>query len=156
KLVAKAGEDYEFLTGERRTFEDEVTQEATGLKVQDLDAGLAKFVSADGIGFQTVLFKRTEFPVRIFFDESPITKEGHIELRVASPLTGGKIKLPEFENRSLRPDEQQTIFVLCESVPGFDEQIRYYLAMRGVIDRWKNDPHKSEEAHKLATDRESV
>jgi hypothetical protein len=156
KLVAKVGEDYEFLTGERRTFEDEVTQEATGLKVQDLDAGLAKFVSADGIGFQTVPFKGTEFPVRIFFDESPITKEGHIEVRVASPLAGGKIKLPEFENRSLRPDEQQTIFVLCESVPGFDEQIRYYLAMRDVIDRWKNDPHKSEEAHKLASDRESV
>jgi hypothetical protein len=41
-------------------------------------------------------------------------------------------------------------------VPGFDEQIRYYLAMREVIDSWKNDPHKSEEAHKLATDRESV
>lgn len=156
KLVAKVGEDYEFLTGERRTFEDEVTQEATGLKVQDLDAGLAKFVSSDGIGFQTVPFKGQEFPVRIFFDESPITREGHIEVRVASPLAGGKIKLPEFENRSLRPDEQQTIFVLCESVPGFDEQIRYYLAMRDVIDRWKNDPHKSEEAHKLATDRESV
>lgn len=156
KLVAKVGEDYEFLTGERRTFEDEVTQEAAGLKVQDLDAGLAKFVSADGIGFQTIPFKGQEFAVRIYFDESPITKEGHIEVRVASPLTGGKVKLPDFENRSLRPDEQSTIFVLCESVPGFDEYIRYYLAMHEVIARWKNDPHKSEEAHKLATDRESV
>ena len=156
KLVAKVGEDYEFLTGERRTFEDEVAQEASGLKVQDLDTGLAKFVNVDGIGFQTIPFKAAEFPVRIFFDESPITKEGCIEVRVASPLAGGKIKLPEFENRSLRPDEQETIFVLCESVPGFDEHIRYYLAMREVINRWKNDPHKSEEAHKLATDRESV
>jgi hypothetical protein len=156
RLVAKAGEEYEFLTGVRRTFEDEVNEVATQYKVQDLDAGLAKFVTGDGIGFQTVPFKGTEFPIRIFFDDSPITKEGHIELRVASPLAGGKIKLPEFENRSLRPDEQQTIFVLCESVPGFDEQIRYYLAMREVIDVWKNDPHKSEEAHKLATDRESV
>jgi len=156
KLVSKAGEEYEFLTGVRRTFEDEVSEVATQYKVQDLDAGLAKFVSADGIGFQTIPFKGAEFPVRIFFDESPVTKEGDIEVRVASPLAGGKIKLPEFENRSLRPDEQQTIFVLCESVSGFDEQIRYYLAMRDVIDRWKNDPHKSEEAHKLATDRESM
>jgi hypothetical protein len=156
KLVARAGEEYEFLTGVRRTFEDEVSEIATQYKIQDLDAGLAKFVSGDGIGFQTVPFKGTEFPVRIFFDDSPVTKEGHIEVRVASPLAGGKIKLPEFENRSLRPDEQQTVFVLCESVPGFDEQIRYYLAMREVIDSWKNDPHKPEEAHKLATDRESV
>ena len=156
KLVAKTGEDYEFLTGERRTFEDEVSKVGTDLKVQDLDSGLAKFVSADGLGFQTVPYKGTEFPVRIFFDESPVTREGHIEVRVASPLAGGKLKLPEFENRSLRPDEQQTIFVVSESVPGFDEQLRYYLAMREIVDKWKNDPHKSEEAHKLATDRESV
>ena len=128
KLVAKAGEEYEFLTGVRRTFEDEVSQAGTDLKVQDLDSGLAKFVSADGLGFQTVPYKGMEFPVRIFFDESPVTREGHIEVRVASPLAGGKIKVPEFENRSLRPDEQQTIFVLCESVPAFDEQLRYYLA----------------------------
>ena len=156
KLVAKAGEEYEFLTGEKRTFEDEVSQVGTDLKVQDLDAGLAKFVSADGLGFQTVPYKGTEFPVRIFFDDSPVTREGHVEVRVASPLAGGKIKVPEYENRSLRPDEQQTILVVCESVPGFDEQLRYYLAMREVIERWKNDPHKSEEAHKLASDRESV
>ena len=156
KLVSKAGEEYEFLTGERRTFEDQVSAVATNLKVQDLDAGLAKFVGADGLGFQTIPFRGTEFPVRIFFDDSPITREGFIEVRVSSPLAGGKPKLPEFEDRSLRPDEQQTIFVLCESVPGFDEQLRYYLAMREVIDLWKNDPHKPEEAHKLATDRESV
>jgi hypothetical protein len=156
RLVAKTGEDYEFLTGERRTFEEEVDKVGTDLKVQDLDSGLAKFVSSDGLGFQTVPFKGTEFPVRIFFDESPVTREGYIEVRVASPLAGGKLRLPELENRSLRPDEQQSIFVLSESVPGFDEQLRYFLAMREVIDRWKNDPHKSEEAHKLATDRESV
>ena len=156
KLVSKPTEEYEFLTGVRRKFEDEVSEIAINYKVQDLDAGLAKFVSGDGIGFQTVPYKGTEFPARIFFDESPVTKDGHIEVRVASPLAGGRIKVPEFEDRSLRPDEQQTIFVLCESVPGFDGQIRYYLAMREVIDKWKNDPHKSEEAHKLATDRESV
>lgn len=156
KLVAKAGEEYEFLTGVRRTFEDEVSDVATKYKVQDLDSGLAKFVTSESIGFQTIPFKGTEFPIRIFFDESPVTKEGHIELRVVSPLAGGKFKLPEFENRSLRPDEQQTIFALSESVPGFDDNVRYYLAMREVIDDWKNDPHKSEEAHKLATDRESV
>ncbi len=155
-LVAKAGEEYEFLTGERRTFEDEVSQAASELKVQDLDAGLAKFVGSDGIGFQTVAYKGREFPTRIFFDETPVTREGDVEVRIASPLAGGKLKLPELENRSLRPDEQQTVFVLSESVPGFDEQIRYYLAMKDVIDRWKNDPHKSEEAHKLATDRETV
>jgi hypothetical protein len=156
KLVAKAGEEYEFLTGERRTFEDEVSKVGTDLRVQDLDSGLAKFVSADGLGFQTVPYKGTEFPVRIFFDESPVTREGHVEVRVSSPLAGGKIKVPEFENRSLRPDEQQTIFVVSESIPGFDEQLRYYLAMREVIDRWKNDSQRSEEAHKLATDRETV
>jgi hypothetical protein len=90
RMVSRAGEEYEFLTGVRRTFEDEVSQIAMQYKVQDLDAGLAKFVSGDGIGFQTVQFKGAEFPVRIFFDDTPITKEGQIEVRVASPLAGGK------------------------------------------------------------------
>ena len=40
--------------------------------------------------------------------------------------------------------------------PGFDKDLKRFLAMRRVVDRWKGDPHKSEEAHKLAAERESV
>lgn len=66
KLVAKIGEEYEFLTGERRTFEEDVANIAAGYKRQDLDAGLAKFISKESLGVSSVSYKGTEFPVRVF------------------------------------------------------------------------------------------
>ena len=159
RLVAKIGEEYEFLTGERRTFEDEVAQTAAEdySKRQDLDAGLAKFANKDGLGFTSVAYKGTEFPVRIFFDGAQIARDGDIQIRVASPLAAlGAVKLSDLEDQSSRPDEQQTLFVLCDRISHFDEQLKYYLAMSAVIERWKSDPHKSADARNLAVDRESV
>ena len=65
-------------------------------------------------------------------------------------------KVIDLEDRSLRPEERQTVFVLCDRVPNFDDTLKYYLAIRAVINRWKGDPHKSEQAHELASKRESV
>ena len=154
RLVAKIGEEYEFLTGERRTFEEEVAQTAAELKRQDLDAGLSKFVTAEGLGFSTVAYKGTEFPVRISFDGTVVSRDGHIQVRISSPLTLSK--LSDLEEQSSLPDEQQTLFVLCDRIAHFDEQLKYYIAMRSVIDRWKGDTHKSADARNLAVDRESV
>lgn len=154
-MVAKLGEDYEFLTGERRTFEEEVGAESGELRVADLEKGLAKFASAEVLGFQKIPFKGTEFPIQIYFDDNLVSKDGFVELRVYSPLSALSTKVDELENQSLDANQQQTIFVLCDRVAGFDEQLRYYLAMQAVIIRWKGDSYKSEEARKLASDRES-
>lgn len=156
KVVAQIGEEYEFLTGERRTFEEEVAEEKAMLKMQDMEAGLARFATTDVLGFTTVPFKEAEFPARIFFDDTLVSRDGFVDVRVYSPLaalTG--LKVSDLEDRSLRPDEQQTLFVLCDRVPGFDDQLKYHLAMRTVVDRWKGDPYKSEDAHRLASERES-
>jgi hypothetical protein len=166
KMVARIGEEYEFLTGERRTFEDEVATIAAQLKQQDREAGLAKYFVFDPekkkyhlhslLGFETVPFKDAEFEVRVSMDGTSALKNGHIEVRMYSPLTalGGK-KVPDLEDQSLRADEQQTIFVLCDRIPGFDQDLNRFLAMREVVNAWKRDPHKSEEAHKLAAEREA-
>ena len=160
KLVAPIGEEYEFLTGERRTFEEEVQQEAAELRWQDLEAGLAeKFATHDIVGFQTVPFRDYEFPVRINLDGSRVTKDGHIEVRITSAagrrlLRGTKVS--DLEDQSLRPEDGQTLFVLCDRIPGFDNHLKRFLAMRRVVDRWKGDPHKAEDAHKLAAERESL
>jgi len=156
KLAAKIAEEYEFLTGERRTFEEEVGQDKIDLRWQDLEAGLAKFATENTIGFRTIAFKGKEFEVRILFDGTVVAKDGFTDIRISSPLAAlaGK-KVSDLEDQSLRPEEQQTIFVLSDRIPGFDDQLRYYLAMRAVIDRWKGDPHKSDEAHRLAAERES-
>ncbi len=166
KMVARIGEEYEFLTGERRTFEDEVATIAAQLRQQDREAGLAKHFIYDPekkknhlhslLGFDTVPFKGNEFEVRVSMDGTLALKNGHIEARMFSPLAAlGGVKVPDLEDQSLRADEQQTIFVLCDRIPGFDQDLNRFLAMREVVNAWKGDPHKSEEAHKLAAEREA-
>lgn len=166
KMVARIGEEFEFLTGERRTFEDEVATVAAQLKQQDREAGLAKHFVYDPdkktnhlrslLGFETVPFKDAEFEVRVNMDGTPPPRNGHIEVHMFSPLAAlGGAKVPDLEDQSLRADEQQTIFVLCDRIPGFDQDLNRFLAMREVVSAWKGDPHKSEEAHKLAAERET-
>lgn len=166
KLVARIGEEYEFLTGERRTFEDEVATVAAQLRQQDREAGLARHFVYDTdrkanhlrslLGFETVPYKDAEFDVRVNMDGTPALRNGDIEVRMFSPLAAlGGTKVPDLEDQSLRSDEQYTIFVLCDRIPGFDQDLNRFLAMREVVSSWKGDPHKSEEAHKLAAERET-
>jgi hypothetical protein len=166
KMVAKIGDEYEFLTGERRSFEDEVATVAAQIRQQDLDAGFAKHFIFDPekkqnhlrsiLGFETVPFKGMEFEVRMSMDDTQAMKTGHIQVRISSPLTAlGGTKVTDLEDQSLRADEHNTIFVLCDRVPGFDQHLRRFMAMREVVNAWKSDPHKSEDARKLAVERET-
>jgi len=165
KMVARIGEEYEFLTGERRTFEDEVATVTAQLKQQDRETGLTKHFVYDPdkktnhlrslLGFETVPFKDAEFEVRVSMDGTPALRNGHIEVRMFSPLAAiSGTKVPDLEDQSLRAEEQNTILVLCDRIPGFDQELNRFLAMREVVSAWKGDPHKSEEAHKLAAERE--
>ena len=155
-LVAKIGEEYEFLTGERRTFEEEVADEKAGIKMQDMENGLANLATSGILGFSTILYKNNEFVVKIFFDDKQVIKDGYVQIRVFSPLSALKgTKVTDLEDSSLRPDEQYSVFVLCDRIVGFDDNLKYYIAMQSVINRWKGDPHKSEPAHKLAQEREA-
>jgi hypothetical protein len=166
KMVARIGEEYEFLTGERRTFEDDVATVAAQLKQQDREAGLAKHFVYDPekrtnhlrslLGFETVPFKDAEFNVRVSMDGTPALRNGHIEVRMFSPLAALRgTKVPDLEDQSLHTDAQFSVFVLCDRIPGFDQDLNRFLAMREVVSMWKGDPHKSEEAHKLAIEREA-
>ena len=85
-MVTRIGEEYEFLTGERRTFEDEVATVGAELRQQDREAGLARHFVYDPdkktnhllslLGFETVPFKGAEFPVRVSMDGTSATREG--------------------------------------------------------------------------------
>ncbi len=166
KMVARIGDEYEFLTGERRTFEDEVATVAAQLRQQDRDAGLAKHFIYDPeerkthlrtlLGFETIPFKGAEFDVRISVDGTVALRDGDIGVRILSPLTVLKgTKVSDLEDQSLRVDEQRTIFVLCDRVPGFDQEINRFLAMREVVSKWKTDSRRSPEARQLAEERET-
>jgi hypothetical protein len=165
KLVARIGEEYEFLTGERRTFEEEVATVEAQYRHQDRERGLVRhFIHDSGkghwrrwLGSATVRFHEQDFSFKLMIDGGFVPgTQGHVTLRVSSPLTAFVgVTLADLENQSLQADEQQTIFFLSGRVPGVDQDLTRFLAMKEVIDNWKGDPHKSEEARKLAHDRET-
>ena len=115
--------------------------------IEDLDL---KFVD-----FSTVPFMNWECPVRIVYDNKEVTRDGDIRIQIYSPLErlGGK-QIADIEEDSTHHTNEHTIFVLSGTVPKFDEQVKYYIAMKSVIDLWKGDPHKSTEAQQLASNRE--
>ena len=163
-LVARIGEEYEFLTGERRTFEEEVTTIEQQYMQQDRERGLKdNFVQEPGknhwrrwLDSDVVTYREQEFYFKPVIDETAVSgAKGDVTLRLYSPLRLGRETLEDLESRSLRSDEQTTLFFLCGRVNGFDQDLTRYLAMKEVIGNWKGDPHKSEDARKLAQDREN-
>jgi hypothetical protein len=163
-LVARIGEEYEFLTGERRTFEEEVTTIEQQYMQQDRERGLKdNFVQQPGknhwrrwLDADVVTYCEQEFYFKPVIDDSVLSgSKGDVTLKLYTPISFGRVTLDDLENQSLRSDAQSTLFFLSGRVNAFDQDLTRYLAMKEVIGNWKGDPHKSEDARKLAQDRES-
>ena len=161
RMVGVVGDEYEFLTGEKRTFEEEVANVQRDLRVQDKERGLAEhfFHQAgrawwpDWLGFQAVAYAGVEFPFKVAIDGFTVPgRQGDVTLRITTPA--GRETLASIEDRSLRSDEQNSVFLFSAAVPRFEEHLARYLAMKDVIDTWKGDTHRSEEAKALAQARE--
>ena len=164
KLVALIGEEYEFLTGVRRTFEEEVTTVEQQHKLHDRERGMAdNFVHESGkshwrtwLGSNVVTYHDQEFAFKLWINNTPVPgTQGAVELKFYTPLSSGRVTLDDLEGQSLHPDGQYSIFFLCGRVPGFDQDLTRYLATKEVIGNWTGDPHKSEEARELARSRET-
>ena len=164
RMVAKIGEEYEFLTGEKRTFEEEVTTVEQQSMQQDRERGLWNhFVQEPGKGLwpkwfdsNVVTYRDNEFYFKLAIDETAVPgTKGDVTLKLYTPLRIGRETLEDLENRSLRPEEQATLFFLCGRVNGFDQNLTRFRAMKEVIGKWKGDPHRSEDARKLAQDRDN-
>lgn len=161
RRVGLIGDEYEYLTGEKRTFEEAVAAREAELRAQDLERGLSDhfFHSAgrafwtEWLGFQTISYEGVEFAFRLWLDIMPVPgRQGDVTLRIATPLA--RETLEAMEDKSLRSDEQNTVFVFSAAILRFEEHLRRYIAMREVIDTWKGDTHRSEEAKRLAHERE--
>lgn len=163
-LVAKIGEEYEFLTGERRTFEEEVTTIEQQYKQQERESGFKiNFVQEPGknhwrqwLDSDVVTYRDQEFYFKPTIDEIAVTgTKGDVTLKLYTPLRMGRETLEDLEGRSLRDGETNTLFFLCGRVNAFDQDLSRCLAMKEVIGNWKGDAQKSEDARKLAQDREN-
>lgn len=163
-LVARIGEEYEFLTGEKRTFEEEVTTVEQQYRQQDRERGLVQhFIHEAGkahwrnwIGSDVVTYHDKDFFFKLEIDNTVVPRtKGDVTLKLATPLSFGRVTLADLENQSLRPDEHSTLLFLCGRVTKFEQDLTRYLAMKEVIGNWAGDAQKSEDARKLAQDREN-
>jgi hypothetical protein len=165
KMVAKIGEEYEFLTGERRTFEDELSTVEMQYRQQDREAGFAKqFIQEPGsnhwrkwLDFDRIPFSGSEFAFKLRVDGTPVSgTQGHITLDFSTPLkAAGGTTLADAETQSLQPDEANTLFFVSGKVRGFDQELTRFLAMKEVIRNWVGDAHRSEDSKKLAMERDT-
>jgi len=163
-LVARIGEEYEFLTREKRSFEEEVTTIEKQYLQQDRERGLKdNFVQEPGknhwprwLDSNVVTYCDQEFYFKPVIDNSVLSgSKGDVTLKLYTPLSLGRVTLADLENQSLRSDEQTTLFFLAGRVNAFDQDLTRYLAMKEVIGNWIGDQHKSEDARKLAQDRKN-
>src|SRR5205823_3067685 len=105
------------------------------------------------LGSDVVSYHDHDFYFKLRIDETIVPgSKGDITLKLYTPLSFGRVTLEDLENQSLRPDEHETFFFLAGRVTGFEQDLARYLAVQEVIGNWKGDPHKSEEARKLAQD----
>jgi len=153
KIVSAIGDEWEFLTGVRRSFEESVDAVSTQLKFQDREKGLDDLITTHMLGFETIPFKGYDFPVQIFFDQKVLSKRGHIKIHIISPFaryTGKDIR--EYENESLKPENQQSVYIFCDRIARFGDHLDRYIAMKEVAESWSK-PNKSVEERELANTR---
>jgi hypothetical protein len=164
--IARVGEEYEFLTGERRTFEEEVASTEGGYRFPDKQQGLVRHFVHDTngkggqwrtwLGDNVVAYKGREFTFRLQVDDYVVPQtDGAVTLRFVSPLSQGDRSLPDLENETLKKEFEHTIFFLPGRVNGFDRELARAMAMREVVQSWKGDQRKAQDARQLAMDREA-
>jgi hypothetical protein len=157
KIVARIGDEWEFLTGERRTFEEAVETIAAQLKFQDREKGLNDLISTHILGFDTIPFKGHDFQARLYFDNKMLIKNGHVDIRIISPFGHySGMTIGDYENESLKQENNQTIYIFCGRVAQFSEQLDRYIAMKEVVDKWMSDPSKSATERELANSKATV
>ena len=161
-LVGQTGDEFEFLTGERRSFEEDVARIEIDFRQQDRERGLLEeFIYSEGkakyrdwIDSNSVVFHNCEFPFKISVDEHEIVGlRGDVRLKLYTPLSNGRVNIQDLENKSLLQDMQETVFFMSGRVNGFDRDLQRYMAMLDTIRNWVSDPQKSEDARMLADER---
>ncbi|MBA3547589.1 MAG: BREX system P-loop protein BrxC [Nannocystis sp.] len=162
KLVARNGDEYEFLTGERRTFEDEVgaTEEQQYRSRAEREVGLRqRFVGTPAkpewrswFKVEEIAFEGHNFPFALWIDGARVGREAPVSIHVFTPLADRN--LHEIESQSLREEAKNSVFLVSGRIVRFAEELARFLAMAEVIQRWKDDPRRSEDAKKLAYEHE--
>ncbi len=144
RYVAKAGDQYEYLSGERKRIEEEIAQEE--VRTAHKRDKLKEFLTAANLEVGTVRYEDAyRFDVRVLCDDQVVVSRGGIEVRMISPLKAllDGVRAEDLEAESLATPN--TLYWLARPSSEIERLLDRIVRLERVVSRYEADPTKSNE-----------
>jgi hypothetical protein len=144
RYVAKTGDQYEYLSGERKRIEEEIADE--DVRTAHKRDRLKEFLTAANLEVGVVRYEDTyRFDVRVLCDDQVVVSRGGIEARMISPLKAllDGIRVEDLEAESLATPN--TLYWLARPSSEIERQLDRIDRLRRVVERYEADTAKSKE-----------
>jgi hypothetical protein len=145
RYVAKAGDQYEYLSGERKRIEEEIAQQEVRT-IDKRDKLTKDFLTATNLEVGPVRYEDAyRFDVRVLCDDQVIVSKGGIEVRMISPLKAwlDGVSAEDLEGESLATSN--TLYWLARPSSAIERLLDRIVRLERVVSRYEADPAKSKE-----------
>ena len=144
RYVARTGEQYEYLSGERKRIEEEIAQE--DVRTAHKRDKLKEFLTAANLEVGAVRYEDAyRFDVRVLCDDQVVVSKGGIEVRMISPLRAllDGVRADDLEAESLATPN--TLYWLARPSSEIERLLDRIVRLERVVSRYETDPAKSKE-----------
>jgi hypothetical protein len=144
RYVAKTGEQYEYLSGERKRIEEEIADE--DVRTAHKRDKLKEFLTAANLEVGFVRYEDAyRFDVRVLCDDQVVVSRGSVEVRMISSLKAllDGIRVEDLEAESLATPN--TLYWLAPPSSEIERQLDRIERLRRVVERYEADTTKSTE-----------
>jgi hypothetical protein len=152
QYVAKAGDQYEYLSGERKRIEEEIADEE--VRTAHKRDALKAFLTADVLEVGPVRFEDAyRFDVRVTADDQAVVSRGGLEVRMQSPLKtrldGTTVDGVEGESVA----SPNTVHWIARPSAEIERHLDRYVRLDRVVKRYEADTGTSTEMKKLVAEK---
>jgi hypothetical protein len=144
RYVAKTGDQYEYLSGERKRIEEEIADE--DVRTAHKRDKLKEFLTAATLEVGVVRYEETyRFDARVLCDDQVVVSRGGVEVRMISPLKAllDGIHAEDLEAESLATPN--TLYWLARPSSEIERQLDRIERLHRVVKRYEADSTKSSE-----------
>ncbi len=142
--VARSGEQYEYLSGERKRIEEEIAQEE--VRTAHKRDKLKEFFTASTLEVGTVRYEdAARFDVKVVCDDHAVVARGGIDVRMISPFKAhvDGVSLEDLEAESIATPT--TLYWLAQPSGKIETLLDRVIRLERVITRYESDPSASKE-----------
>jgi len=144
RYVTRTGDQYEYLSGERKRIEEEIAEE--DVRTAHKRDKLKEFLTAATLEVGTVRYEDAyRFDVRVVCDDQVVVSKGGIEVRMHSPLKAllDGLRVEDLEAESLAPPN--TLYWLARPSSEIERLLDRAERLERVVKRYEADAMKSTE-----------